>query len=72
VGGAAIFVRMSESKFRMTIQDRSGRYGYVITRIDKPDWAEASLDTFDSVDDAAVAAGDALERHRRSEPQTSS
>jgi hypothetical protein len=47
----------------MTILNRKdGRYGYVITRVDDPLWAEVSLDTFDSFDDASVAAGEALQR----------
>lgn len=54
---------MKDHGFRMTILNRKdGRYGYVITRADDPLWAEVSLDTFDSFDDASVAAGEDLQR----------
>ena len=43
---------------------KDGRYEYVITRTDDALWAEVSFETFDSFDDASVAAGEALERYR--------
>jgi hypothetical protein len=62
----AIPLSLRDSKFRMIIQRRDGgRYGYLITRIDSPDWTETSRDTFASVDDAATAASDALQHFRR-------
>lgn len=58
--------QMKDYGFRMIIQSRNdGRYGYVITRTDDPLWAEASFDTFDSIDEAAIAAGEVLERYSR-------
>lgn len=62
----AIPLSLRDSKFRMIIQRRDGgRYGYLITRIDSPDWTETSRDTFASVDDAATAASDALQHFKR-------
>jgi hypothetical protein len=57
------------SKFRIVIQARKGgRYGFVVTRTDEPNWAESSLKTFLSPEEAFAAGSVALERHMRTQP----
>ena len=51
-------------QFRVIIQaHKHGRYGYILTRLDKPDWAESSFERFNSVEDALAAAKVAQLRH---------
>jgi hypothetical protein len=53
------------SPFCLALQARShpaGTFNYIITRRDIPTWAEASLETFPTLEDAAKAGRAALER----------
>jgi len=51
--------------FSLALQARShppGTFNYLITRRDMPTWAEASVETFPTLEDAANAGRAALER----------
>jgi hypothetical protein len=48
--------------FRMVLQSRgAGRYGFIIGRPDKEEWAKPSLETFASLAEAHEAGHQALE-----------
>ena len=49
------------SALRMTLQSRSGRYGYIIGRPNMEEWAEPSLETFATMAEADDAGRWAME-----------
>jgi hypothetical protein len=56
----------SSQDFRLNVAPRKdGKFGYAITRIDRPDWAELSLETFATEEKAYRAGVRALAEHVR-------
>ena len=55
---------VDSSKFQLKVTNRrDGKFGYAITRTDKPNWVEISFDTFETKDAAYQAGVAALAQH---------
>ena len=55
---------VESSNFRLNVTNRrDARFGYAITRTDKPNWLEMSLDTFETENAAYQAGVAALTQH---------
>jgi hypothetical protein len=64
--GNIIRMRFDSSNFRLNVTNRrDARFGYAITRTDKPNWVEISLDTFETEDAAYQAGVTALTQHQK-------